>query len=259
MDPMNPPGGTPPGNGTPPDGGADGSGTTTTTTTGGSDELAQPSKREWVDFRKELRDQNQLLKQLITAQAPKPDGSVRTQQQQSTQQQAPITTTATAPAWGASEQLAFRDALEEAEVKISVPQRKVLEKLYRADAGGITDAVAWVRENAATLGWHKAAGQVAAPPQTQQQQAPQQRVFDPGAPTGTAAGATSIPDDPALLPQSVIDQMTPADAAAHYKRWQEKQRGFRHPFQAAREAERAKSTDAAKLADAIAQALSQKR
>jgi hypothetical protein len=219
------------------------------TTAPGSDELAQPSKREWVEFRKDVRE---VLTHLRAA--PRQEGQPAAGRTPAAQA-AP----AAATPWGASEQLAFRDAIEESEIKVTVAQRKVLERLYRMDAPTISDPIAWVRENTETLGWRArtpAAAPVAAAPAAAAP-APA-RQHDPGAPTGTAAGTTAIPDDPALLPQSVIDKMTPAEAKAHWQRWQASQRGFRHPFAAAREAERAKGNDLQKTAEAVVRALSGK-
>lgn len=59
--------------------------------------------------------------------------------------------------------------------------------------------------------------------------------------TDAAAGGR-LPDDPALLPQSVIDAMTPAEAKAHYDRWMAG-RSFQHPWKAARDRELANRQD----------------
>jgi hypothetical protein len=74
------------------------------------------------------------------------------------------------------------------------------------------------------------------------------------APSGTTVGNPELPDDFALIPQSVVDAMTPQEAKAHYDRVQ-KRRGFRHPFADAREAARSNAQVSTGLANALAQAL----
>lgn len=226
---------------------ADGS-TTAATGAAGSDELAAPSKRELVESRKEQRETNRLLGLLL---AQRSDGQARA----TVKEPAAQGSATTAVKWEAGDQLAFRDAIEEAELKLSVKQRQMLEKLYQTDRGTVTDPVAWVRDNAETLGWRKPPGGSAAPPPVVTGTPTK---LDAGAPTGTAAGTTTLPDDPALLTQSVIDRMTPQEAAAHLRRWNDSQKGFRHPFQAAREAERGVGNDLAKTAEALRRVLSGK-
>ena len=204
-----------------------------------------PFRSEIVDFRREVRNK-------FSAGTAANPGAAST---------ATATTgTAAAAVWGPSEQLAFRDSIEEAGVVVSVEQRRILETLVKAEGGNIPDPISWVRSKAEAFGWRKAAATAAAAAAATTVAAPVAAVataaktVDTGAPAGTTAGASSLPDDPSLLTQSQIDAMSDAEAQAHYKRWQARTGRFVHPFAAARE--RAKGGgDLAAAAAIVANAL----
>lgn len=177
-------------------------------------------RSEFVDFRRETRN-----KFAATPAAATP----------ATSTPAAASATAAAPQWDPAAILAFRDAIEEAGVTVSVPQRKILEKLYRAESG-IADPVSWVREQSDAFGWRKPAAP--APAAASAAQPAAVKPPDTPAPAGTAVSGNQLPADPALLPQSVIDAMTPEEAKAHYERWQNRNGTFQHPWRTAREAER---------------------
>lgn len=207
-----------------------------------------PVRTELVDFRREAR--NKLL-----AGTPGGSGAGSTA----------VAAPAAQVSWGPSEQLAFRDTIEEAGISVNVEQRRILETLVKAEGGSVADPIAWVRTKAEAFGWRKVASAAAAATATvpavaaaTQTAAPAQQraAVDTGAPMGTSA-TSSLPDDPSLLSQSAIDSMTPEQAQAHYQRWQAKTGRFVHPFAAARE--RAKSGgDLSAAAAVIAQALTKK-
>lgn len=155
---------------------------------------------------------------------------------------------ANAPAWDPAAILAFRDAVEEAGLTVSVPQRKILEKLYRAESG-VSDTVSWVREQADAFGWRKPTAPI--PAAAPAQAAAPVKAPETPAPAGTAVGGTSIPDDPALLPQSVVDAMTKEEALAHWQRWQNRNGTFQHPWKTAREAERNARAESERAATAV--------
>ena len=208
-------------------------------------ELIASFRTELVDMRREFRNRLAPGRTAETATAP------------ATQSTPTASGNATAPSqWDPMALLAFRDAVDEAGVAVTVPQRKMLEKLYRAEPG-VSDPVSWVREQAEILGWRK-------PPVTPAATTPVTppaavKPPDTPAPTGTAVGGTSLPDDPALLPQSTIDAMTPEQARDHYLRWKQRNGAFRHPFASAREAERASGQDVALASAALRQVLAGNR
>lgn len=204
-------------------------------------------RTELVDMRREFRNRF----------GGKPDGTAATASTPATSGN----TAAPAPVWDSRADLAFRDAIEEAGVTVSVPQRKMLEKLYRAESD-VANPVTWVREQTELLGWRKAiqAG-LSTPASTPTAAAATTPVKPPAtpAPTGTAADGNQLPDDPALLPQSVIDAMTPEQARAHYERWKQRQGVFRHPYAAARDAEARTGQDLAHAAAVLRQVLAGKK
>lgn len=226
-------------------------GTTQATTpvdTTGIKDLISSFRTELVDFRREIRNQ-------LKPAGGRPAG-----------EQSPTTAaqnTAAAPTWDPAAMLAFRDAVEEAGVSVTVAQRKVLEKLYRGESG-VADPIAWVREQADTFGWKKPAAsapvappaQVAAPSTPA---APTVKAPQTAAPAGTGAGTNSLPDDPALLTQSAIDAMSPQEAKAYYERWKLRTGAFRHPFTEARERERASGQELTNAAAALRQVLAGKK
>lgn len=220
----------------------EGNGTTTPTSplpaaSGRLEELITGFRAELVDMRREFR--NRL--------APKAGEAVT----------APTTPTAppAASTWDPMAVLAFRDAVDEAGVSVTVAQRRMLEKLYRAESG-VADPVSWVREQADVLGWRKPTGTTAPAPVTPP--APV-KVPETPAPTGTGAGNAEMPDDPMLLPQSVIDRMTPEEIRERWDRWKQRSGVFRHPYANAREKEKLSGADLANAAAALRQVLAGKK
>lgn len=201
-----------------------------------------PLRTEFVDFRREAR--NKLI-------GGSPNGSGATS--------TPAPLAATPAQWGPAEQLAFRDTIEEAGVSVTVEQRRILETLARAEGGNVAEPIAWVRNKAEAFGWRKAAGTPATPaPATVPVVVAAPKTPNLPAPSGTVAGGTELPDDPALLTESQVAAMTPAEALAFHNRWKEKNGHFRHPWAAAREAATAISRDADHAAAALRKVLAKK-
>lgn len=184
-------------------------------------ELLQSFRTELVDMRREFR--NRLRPEAAAGSTPAPAASGNA---------------APAPQM---DQFAFRDAIEEIResgITVTVGQRKMLERLYRAESG-VVDTVSWIREQM-ELGWRNAAAPSvpAAPVSVPAAPAVPAKPPTTPAPTGTNAGNPAMPDDPALLTESQIAAMTPAEALAFYQRHRERSGGFRHPWAAARDAQR---------------------
>lgn len=185
-------------------------------------ELLQSFRTELVDMRREFR--NRLR--------PEPVGTNPTPA---------ASGTPAAPAPAQTDPYAFRDAIEEvreAGIPVTVAQRKILERLYRAESG-VADPVSWIREQVEAWRGNFTAAPPPAAPSTPAA-APAAPVKPPltPAPTGTGAGSSQLPDDPALLTQSQIDAMTPEEALAFWKRAKVRSGTFRHPWAGARDAER---------------------
>ena len=234
------PNGTPAGDATipAPDGAAGGTTPATPAPTRQENSLAE----KLTSFRADLVDLRREMRTRRVPAATTPGAS------NATPASAAAPAPAAAPQWDPAAILAFRDTIEEAGLTVSVPQRKILEKLYRAESG-IADSVSWVREQAEAFGWRKPA--VTAPVATPAAQAAPVKPPDTPAPAGTAVGGNHLPADPALLPQSVIDAMTPEEAKAHYERWQNRNGTFQHPWRAAREAERNARADSERASAAV--------
>lgn len=185
-------------------------------------ELLQSFRTELVDMRREFR--NRLRPEAVAVSTPAPTASG-----------APAAPPATDP-------YAFRDAIEEVResgIPVTVAQRKILERLYRAESG-VADPVSWIREQAEILGWRTANSGTPPAAAANAPAAPAAPAKPPTtpAPTGTGAGTHALPDDPALLTESQIDSMTPEEALAFWKRHKARSGTFRHPWAAARDAER---------------------
>jgi hypothetical protein len=173
------------------------------------------------------------------------------------------------PTWDDSTRWAFRDAIEDAGLSLNRERRSILETLARGE--GVTSGFeTWAAAKAVTLGWKRAdatataASQTPATPPVVQTPvpvvaAPAVRAPDTGAPAGTAAGATTLPDDFSLIPQSVVDKMTPAEALAHYNRVMSKRQGGGHPYAPARAAAEAGRNPTQALVSALTEALANTR
>lgn len=184
-------------------------------------ELLQSFRTELVDMRREFRNR---LRPEAAGTNPTPAASGNP--------------AAPAPATDTN---AFRDAIEEvreAGIPVTVAQRKILERLYRAESG-VADPVSWVREQVEAWRGNFAAPTVppVAPAAPAAPTAPVKPPLTP-APTGTGAGTNELPDDPALLTESQIAAMDPAEALAYWKRYKQRSGTFRHPWANARDAER---------------------
>lgn len=197
-------------------------------------ELLQSFRTELVDMRREFRNR---LRPEAPGTTPNPAASG---------------TPAVPPA---TDPYAFRDAIEEvreAGIPVTVAQRKILERLYRAESG-VADPVSWIREQAEILGWRSNAAAPSTPAAPTTPAAPAAPVKPPitPAPSGTGAGTTSLPEDPALLTQSQIDSMTPAEALAYWQRHKQRSGTFRHPWANARDAERLQGQELSQASAAL--------
>lgn len=122
-------------------------GATVTTPTPPATEMAQPSKDEWVAYRKEQRKTqdmlNSVLEKLTTKEpekatkkpAPTADEGVAALQAELAEMKARTT---------------FQDALDEADVSLTKPQKSILMSFYAKEKP--SNAVEWIKDTAAKLG-----------------------------------------------------------------------------------------------------------
>lgn len=198
-------------------------------------ELLQSFRTELVDMRREFR--NRLR--------PEASGTTPTQP-------AERGTPAAAPnSMDPMAYYAFRDAVDESGVIVTVAQRKMLERLYRAESG-VADPVSWIREQVEVAGWRTPTqvAPAAAPVPAVAPAAPAKPPLTP-APTGTGAGTHSLPDDPALLTESQIAAMSPTEALAYWNRYKARSGTFRHPWAEARDAQRLQGQELSAASAAI--------
>ena len=138
--------------------------TTTTTTAiapdagGGADEPAQPSKREWADYRKEQRETQKKLDANTTALAALVASTKTGEKPKATETKtAPTADEATGALRveldGLKSRQAFQDALDETDVPLTKPQRKRLQSMFGHDKP--EDAGEWLASALADLGIEK--------------------------------------------------------------------------------------------------------
>lgn len=163
-------------------------------------------------------------------------------------------------AWTADTRLTFRDEIEASGLSLPPERRNFLEKVARAE--GVTEGFgAWALAQAEVLGWKRPtatptpAPAIATPPV-----APTAPVTpaNPGPPAGTSSGHTVLPDDFSQIPQSVVDQMSPAEAKAHFEKVRAKGQ-LGHPFARQREAAKQQNQASAQLSAQLAAVLAQNR
>lgn len=184
-------------------------------------EVAQPSKSEWVDYRKEQRDTQKLLKDVLARLDAKPGEPDKAK--------AKPAPTADDPSADIRAELAemkarttFQDALDEVDVPLNKAQRSVIQKLFLADKP--PEAAGWLKDTLASLGITKAAPVVAQatkapPPQAQTRS-------DTGPP-----GATHGEIDLDRVTKAQLQSMSEADRRALYRRQDEKGGGSNYnPF-----------------------------
>lgn len=216
---------------------ADATGTPPATSAPRSDEPVL-NKQELVDARKEIREAKKSIDAMLTAlqqkvQPPSPPAKPE-----------PATADAAMNELKAlREEMRFKDAL--AEKGISDPkQRKLLTRLYQGERPPDLDS--WLSETLGDLG----PGHTASPPAATPTIAAPSAPSDSGPPA--SSGSRDIPMDPARIPQSVVDAMTPEQAVDWWKRYKRQSGQFVHPFAHAKKSTGGDMNAAAKLiADAL--------
>ena len=189
------------------------------------DEPAVPSKREWVDFRREQRELSGLLKSLQASAGKTPAAATK----EAAKDAAPDVVTR-------AELQALRDenAIGRAvgDLGISPAHRARVEKLWRAETERPADVAAWVRATADEFGMVPTKPAAAAAPPARTEPAAK---LPPGTSNTGAPGAdarTALPSDVTLIEGHAWKQLTDVEKKQRWESQKRERLGNYNPFAA---------------------------
>lgn len=198
------------------------------------DEPANPSKRELVDMRKELRDVRSALgsfTQMLQQMGRTPPAAPAESQSAAPQVDAPRGAQSSSEVAELRAELAFKDAV--AERGIAGKQRKALERLWKSEQPQNLDG--WLTETVESFGWGKGETPAAtAAPSTPAPVSEPARI-PPGTSNTGAPGAdarTAIPTDIMLVDGGVFRAMSPEERRQRAEAFKRERTGSHNPFAA---------------------------
>lgn len=187
-------------------------------------EAAQPSKSEWVDYRKEQRDTQKLLKDVLARLDSKP-----AEPEKPKAKTAPTADDSSADIRAELAEMkartTFQDALDEVDVPLNKAQRSVIQKLFLADKP--PEAAEWLKGTLASLGIDKPAAAPAAVVQAAKPPPPQAQTRSDTGPPGATHGEVDLSN----ISREKLQSMTKEQRMELYRQRDVRQGGGNHnPF-----------------------------